>query len=63
VIVFIDFLQFSETIEPTIANIWTCMNPPLKFKDSTEEGIYDIDPLALGSDLFELYTSLQKFHR
>jgi hypothetical protein len=36
---------------------------PLKFKDSTEDGIYDSDPLALGSDLFELYTSLQKFYR
>jgi hypothetical protein len=62
VIVFIDLSQFSETIEPTIASIWTCMNP-LKFKDNTEEGIYDNDPLAVGSGLFELYTSLQKFHR
>jgi len=36
---------------------------PLKFEDSTEDGIYDNDPLALGSDLFELYISLQKFYR
>jgi hypothetical protein len=62
VIVLIDFSQFSETIEPTVASIWKCMNP-LKFKDSTEEGIYDNDPLALGSDLLELYISLQKFYR
>jgi len=49
-------------IEPTVTNIWKGMSP-LKFKDSTEDGIYDNDPLALGSDLFELYTSLQKFYR
>jgi hypothetical protein len=62
VIVFVRFSQFSETIEPAIASIWKCMSP-LKFKDSTEGGIYDNDPLALGSDLFEIYTSLQKFYR
>ena len=49
-------------IEPTVTSIWKGMNP-LKFKDNTEDGIYDNDPLALGSDLFELYTSLQKFYR
>jgi hypothetical protein len=62
VIVFVGFSQLTETIEPTIASIWKGMNP-LKFRDSTEEGIYDNDPLTLGSDLFKLYTSLQKFYR
>ena len=49
-------------IKPTVTSIWKGMSP-LKFKDSTEDGIYDNDPLDLGSDLFELYISLQKFHR
>lgn len=49
-------------IERTVTSIWKGMSP-LKFKDSTEDGIYDNDTLALGCDLFELYTSLQKFYR
>jgi hypothetical protein len=52
----------SEIIEPAVASIWKSMNP-LKFKDSTEKGVYDNDPLALASLFFELYTSLQTFYR
>ncbi|KDR23281.1 Unc-13-like protein D [Zootermopsis nevadensis] len=54
--------KLSEIIEPTVASIWNSMNP-LKFKDGSERGVYDNDPLSLGSLLFELYTSLQTFYR
>ncbi|PSN30838.1 hypothetical protein C0J52_20268 [Blattella germanica] len=54
------FSYIAKIVEPIVTSICKSMKP-LKFNDSSEEGVYDNDPLTVGSTLFKVYTNVRKF--
>jgi hypothetical protein len=53
-------LQITELVEPVVTEACKSLKP-LKFNNAEADGIYDNDPLLMGTTLFELYLIVQRF--
>lgn len=49
-----------ELVEPVVTEVCKSLKP-LKFNDRAQDGIYDNDPISMGTTLFELYLVVQRF--